>query len=80
MGIPKIQEPILERIRCLEFPQFFFLSRAAAMEKDSLLRLDSTPSVGISNRPNGNYLRKPGISFAVNSNTFCLGRLERSTK
>ena len=41
MGIPKIQEPILERIRCLEFPQFFFLSHAAAMEKDSLLRLDS---------------------------------------
>jgi hypothetical protein len=41
LGVPKIQESILNRIRCLEFPQFLFLPRAAAMSNDSLLRLDS---------------------------------------
>ena len=41
LGISKIQEPILDRIRSLEFPQFLFLAQSPAMANDSLLRLDS---------------------------------------
>jgi len=41
MGKSKIDPGVLDRVRRLEFPQFLFLPKTAALTNDSLLRLDS---------------------------------------
>jgi hypothetical protein len=41
MSKSKYREEFLNRVRCLEFPQFMFLPNMTCMPKDSLLRLDS---------------------------------------
>jgi hypothetical protein len=41
MGKTKIDLSLLDRVRRLEFPQFLFLPKVAALDNDSLLRLDS---------------------------------------